>query len=94
MPYFRTVYVGRLFDLDGNAYGDLAAADPDGTLAANSDEVIPTQKAVKTYVDAQIASLGLAAPADGDVMIYDAIAGKFVASDDHPTLEVVTAPKE
>jgi hypothetical protein len=29
------------------------AADTDGTLAANSDLVVPTQKAVKTYVDAK-----------------------------------------
>ena len=28
--------------------------DTDGTLAANSDDVVATQKAVKTYVDAQI----------------------------------------
>ena len=28
--------------------------DPDGTLAANSDDVVATQKAVKTYVDAQV----------------------------------------
>lgn len=27
--------------------------DPDGTLAANSDDVVASQKAVKTYVDAQ-----------------------------------------
>lgn len=27
--------------------------DPDGTLAANSDDIVATQKAVKTYVDAQ-----------------------------------------
>lgn len=29
----------------------LEAADTDGTLAANSDSKVPTQKAVKTYVD-------------------------------------------
>jgi hypothetical protein len=28
------------------------AVDPDGTLASNSDSCLPTQKAVKTYVDA------------------------------------------
>jgi hypothetical protein len=31
----------------------LEAADIDGTLAANSDSKVPTQKAVKTYVDAK-----------------------------------------
>jgi peptide/nickel transport system substrate-binding protein len=31
----------------------LEAADTDGTLASNSDSKVPTQKAVKTYVDAK-----------------------------------------
>lgn len=55
--------------LGGSALLD---ADIDGTLAANSDLLIPTQKAVKTYVDANAG--GLAAPlfgdgSDGDVTI-------------------------
>lgn len=32
----------------------LEAADTDGTLAANSDSKIPTQKAVKTYADTKV----------------------------------------
>lgn len=37
-------------------------SDPDGTLASNSDSRIPTQKAVKTYVDGLIAAQ--------DVMVF------------------------
>lgn len=33
------------------------ASDVDGTLAANSDSVVPTQKAVKTYVDSAVTGL-------------------------------------
>lgn len=44
----------------------LLLADTDGTLAANSDSKIATQKAVKTFVAAQITA-GLAS---ADVMIY------------------------
>lgn len=31
--------------------------DNDGTLSANSDFIVPSQKAVKTYVDTEIAAL-------------------------------------
>lgn len=44
----------------GGAGGGTAAlldADTDGTLAANSDSRIATQKATKTYVDAKVAGL-------------------------------------
>ena len=34
----------------------IAYLDPDGTLAANSDEKVPTQKAVRTYTAAEIAT--------------------------------------
>ena len=34
-----------------------AAIDTDGTLSANSDFLIPSQKAVKTYVDTEIAAV-------------------------------------
>jgi len=34
----------------------LEAADTDGTLAANSDSKVPTQKATKTYADTKIAA--------------------------------------
>jgi len=36
--------------------------DTDGTLAANSDVTLPSQKAVKTYADTLITSLGTATP--------------------------------
>ena len=39
----------------GSAYG--IPIDTDGTLSANSDFLIPSQKAVKTYVDTEIAGI-------------------------------------
>jgi len=48
---------------------------------------------VVTDTPAQSA-LGLSGLQDGDVPIFDAAEGKFVRSADHPTIEVVTAPKE
>lgn len=49
--YFKTVSGGvfRNQQIDGTAAG--LDVDTDGTLAANSDSKIATQKAVKTYVD-------------------------------------------
>ena len=45
--------------------------DTDGTLSANSDFVVPSQKAVKTYVDTEIASIvtGLSDGDYGDVVV-------------------------
>ena len=39
----------------GSAYG--IPIDTDGTLSANSDQLVPSQKAIKTYVDTEIAGL-------------------------------------
>lgn len=46
------------------ALGTAAAldVDPDDTLAANSDSLIPTQQAVKAYVDNEIAGIGASLP--------------------------------
>lgn len=41
----------------GSAAAALLTLDTDGTLAANSDTVLATQKATKTYVDAKVAGL-------------------------------------
>ncbi len=49
--------------------------DTDGTLAANSDSIFATQKAVKTYVDAHGVSTTQADPALGDLLFeYNAAA--------------------
>lgn len=42
----------------GSGTASLLTRDTDGTLAANSDTSIATQKAVKTYVDSQVAAAG------------------------------------
>jgi len=39
----------------GSAYG--IPLDTDGTLSNNSDQLVPSQKAVKTYVDTNIAAI-------------------------------------
>jgi len=80
--------------ISSNGSIGVSAIDTDNTLAANSDTLVPSQKAVKAYIDNHIATLGLSGLQDGDVAIYDAAEGKFVRSDDHPTIEVLTAPKE
>jgi hypothetical protein len=43
--------------LAGLGSGSTATLDTDGTLAANSDTRVPSQKAVKTYVDASVVGL-------------------------------------
>jgi hypothetical protein len=58
-------------------------ADTDGTLAANSDVRYPTQKAVKTYVDAQVVSaagdvVGPASSTDGLPAVYNGATGKIL----------------
>jgi hypothetical protein len=42
--------LGRVTAGSGNV--EEVVLDPDGTLAANSDDIVPTQQAVKEYVDA------------------------------------------
>ncbi len=54
----------------GSGAAALLTRDVDGTLAANSDTVLATQKAVKTYVDASIAGGGI-----GTVSSVDASGG-------------------
>ena len=44
-----------LLDVNGNLLSSEVLIDTDGTLAGNSDAAIPTEKAVKTYVDAATA---------------------------------------
>ena len=47
----------------GSAYG--IPLDTDGTLSNNSDQLVATQKATKTYVDHSIAAATIVLP-DGD----------------------------
>jgi len=58
----QTVINGDIEDANIKAAAAIAASkivrDTDGTLAANSDSNIPSQKAVKTYADAITNSLG------------------------------------
>jgi hypothetical protein len=42
----------------GSGTATVITLDTDGTLTANSDSNLATQKAVKTYVDAQVAAAG------------------------------------
>lgn len=48
-----------LLDVNGNPISSEVLIDTDGTLAGNSDSAIPTEKAVKTYVDTEVAGAGI-----------------------------------
>lgn len=61
--------------------------DVDDTLAADSDSLIPTQQAVKAYVDANVGGandlddltdVDLTGLADGDTLVYDLASGDFL----------------
>jgi hypothetical protein len=87
----------------GFALGTAASltSDTDGTLAANSDLRVATQKATKTYVGAQIANLIASAPGALDTLnelaaamgndanfsttVTNALAGKFSKAGDTAT---------
>lgn len=63
--------------------------DIDDTLAADSDSLIPTQQAVKAYVDANIGSpitelddvpdVNAPAPSNGEVLTWDSTPGEWVS---------------
>lgn len=73
------------------APGTAAALDVDidDTLAADSDSLIPTQQAVKAYVDANVGSpitelddvpdVNAPTPSNGDVLTWDSTPGEWVA---------------
>jgi len=62
----------------GSGAGEEVTLDTDGTLAANSDTVVPTQKAVKTYADTK-APQG-AATSSGLTMSTAKLLGRSTAS--------------
>ncbi len=70
------------------ASGGTLPADTDGTLAANSDSFIATQKATKTYADAKVSDTAYAGSWDGVTTIapsknavYDQMQLKLTATD-------------
>jgi hypothetical protein len=68
----------------GSGTASLLTRDIDGTLTANSDTVLATQKAIKTYVDAQFAGAGTgdvvgpASAVDDRVAFFDGTSGKLI----------------
>lgn len=58
----------------------LTMVDTDGTFAANSDTVIPSQKASKTYTDGKVAPLvtGQASSVDSEVALFSGTGGKTI----------------
>lgn len=50
---------------------DVSALDTDSTLAADSDSMIPTQKAVKTYIDTGLATKADASAVGAQVLLID-----------------------
>lgn len=68
----------------GSGTASLLTRSTDGTLAGNSDTNIPTQKAVKTYVDSQFAAAGTgdvvgpASAVTGHVATFSSTTGKAI----------------
>jgi hypothetical protein len=75
-----------VFDgIDGKVIKDSGLSfDVDGTLVADSDQKIPSQKAVKSYVDSQIAGTGTgdvhgpAGSTDNNLVQFNGVDGKHV----------------
>ncbi len=68
--------------VDGNTLKDSGKAfSTDDTLAADSDDLIPTQKAVKGYVDDSAGSGDVAGPGsatDNGIALFDGTTGKLI----------------
>jgi hypothetical protein len=83
-----TSAANKIPEFTGSGTATLLTKDTDGTLAADSDANIPTQKAVKTYVDAAVGGVsstldGLSdvvvpSPSDGDVLTFDNGSGHWI----------------
>ena len=58
----------------------------DGTMAGNSDDAVPTEKAVKTYVDTSISDLTVNDKTSGSHTLVDADAGLGTVVDDPFTI--------
>lgn len=73
----RDIILGRNIDIGGTAGFTLGTTinefSTDGTLAGNSDDALPTEKAVKTYVDT---GLGDYVKKDGSVAFTGTVAGQ------------------
>jgi len=73
---------GKLTLVSGEAINEFSS---DGTLAGDSDLAVPTEKAVKTYIDALVINdlldvdFDSGTPADNDVLTYDNASGKWKA---------------
>jgi len=61
----------------------------DGTLAGDSDDAVPTEKAVKAYVDASggvtsindLSDVNAPSPSDGEILAWDATSSTYINSD-------------
>jgi len=95
---FFMVNAGEIAAIDanglilGNANARIDEFSTDGTLGGNSDVAVPTEQAVKTYVDAQILTtdtlaevLAIGNESDGTDMILDEGSDLIVYSDDKVT---------
>lgn len=77
---FASSLVGEFASLQLPAGAIINEFSTDGTLAGDSDTAVPTEKAVKTYVDNAISTLSSNSISDGDssVVVADSTAGSSV----------------
>lgn len=75
----------------GLGTGATLVTDTDGTLAANSDSNVATQKATKTYVDAHTTTAANPSASVGTSAVNGS-AATFLRSDGSPALDVGIAP--
>lgn len=71
----------------GSHTATLLGLDTDGTLAANLDTNVPSQKAAKTYVDARFPA---SATAD-DIATFNGVTGKIIKDSTVPVAQVPSA---
>jgi len=79
--------------LEGSIGTDILEFSIDGTLAGDSDNAVPTEKAVKTYVDAQVggASSNKIFEGNSGVTVNDASTGTINISADNCTIQEITS---
>ena len=96
-------YYEKIIDIPTNYYQLVSERSTDGTLASNSNFKYPTEKAVKTYVDANIGSggvlyyanrfyqAGTSAPVGQNIYSNTLLVGNYTMGDNYRDFKVTRA---